>query len=114
VQLNPLLPGLTSPSISFSLQSVEVVLSALLQNYSCEFSARDVYRMELIVMQKLDFKLTNHTPYDFLKIVSLLFAFLMLLGQVGAGDELKKLPSASLVVGKAPFNILMTLSQWIA
>ena len=45
---------------------------ALLQNYRCEFSARDVYRMELIVMQKLDFKLTNHTPYDFLKIVSIL------------------------------------------
>ncbi len=49
------------------------MLTAMLQNYNCEFSARDVYRMELIVMQKLDFKLTNHTPYDFVKIVSILF-----------------------------------------
>ena len=60
------------PPFPFSFQSVELVLSAMLQNYNCEFSGRDVYRMELIVMQKLDFKLTNHTPYDFLKIVSTL------------------------------------------
>ena len=49
---------------------MEPVLSAMLQNYNCEFSDRDIHRMELIVMQKLDFKLTHHTPYDFLKIVS--------------------------------------------
>lgn len=49
---------------------MDTVLAAMMQNYSCEFSIRDVHKMELIVMQKLDCKLNSYTLYDFLKIVS--------------------------------------------
>ena len=50
---------------------VQSLLSVLVDGYGCEFTQRDVQRMELIIMQKLDFKLTNYTAHDFLKIVSL-------------------------------------------
>ena len=51
-------------------QVVQSLLSVLVEGYGCEFTQRDVQRMELIIMQKLDFKLTNYTAHDFLKIVS--------------------------------------------
>ena len=49
-------------------------LSSLTENaalrYGVECSERDIQRMELIVMQKLDFKLYDiTTPLDFLKMV---------------------------------------------
>ena len=50
-------------------QVVQSLLSVLVEAYGCEFTQRDVQRMELIIMQKLDFKLTNYTAHDFLKIV---------------------------------------------
>ena len=67
--INGLTEGVTFLAC-FVSQCVETVLAAIAQNYSCEFSTRDVHRMELIVMQKLDFKLNSYTLYDFLKIVS--------------------------------------------
>lgn len=51
-------------------QVVQSLLSVLVEGYGCEFTQRDVQRMELIIMQKLDFKLTSYTSLDFLKIVS--------------------------------------------
>ena len=56
--------------VPLGLQSVETVVSDLVRNYSCAFTPRDIHRMELIIIQKLDFKITTNTPYDFLKIVS--------------------------------------------
>lgn len=55
--------------VSFLSQALQTLLEMLVQGYGCEFSQRDIQRMELIVMQKLDFKLTNYTPHDFLKMV---------------------------------------------
>lgn len=55
----------------FLFQALQSLLEVLVQGYGCEFSQRDIQRMELIVMQKLDFKLTNYTPHDFLKMVGL-------------------------------------------
>lgn len=49
---------------------MDTVLAVMVQNYNCQFSARDVHRMELVITQKLDFKLNSYTLYDFLKIVS--------------------------------------------
>ncbi len=53
----------------FVPQALQTLLDVLVQGYGCQFSQRDIQRMELIVMQKLDFKLTNYTPHDFLKMV---------------------------------------------
>ncbi|XP_064405622.1 cyclin-I-like [Halichondria panicea] len=52
-------------------EALQSLLEVLVQGYGCEFSQRDIQRMELIVMQKLDFKLTNYTPHDFLKMFHL-------------------------------------------
>ena len=46
-------------------------LEQLVEQSGCGCSAVDIQRMELIVMQKLDFNLVRSAPLDFLRIVSL-------------------------------------------
>ena len=53
-----------------SLQAVSSVLDTLVDQYECECTQTDIQRMELVIMQKLEFNLTTVTPLDFLKIVS--------------------------------------------
>lgn len=62
----------TAAKLEEKAEVVQSLLSVLVEGYGCEFTQRDVQRMELIIMQKLDFKLTCHTPLDFLKIFHLL------------------------------------------
>lgn len=52
-------------------QAVSSLLDVLVEQYECSCSQTDIQRMELIVMQKLEFRITPVTPLDFLKIVSL-------------------------------------------
>ena len=43
-----------------------------MDQYGCECNRRDIQRMELIVMHKLEFDLNRPTAQDFLKSVSIL------------------------------------------
>jgi len=54
-------------------EAVESLLSVLVHQYECACSGRDIQRMELIVMQKLEFRLSTATPLDFLETVSMQF-----------------------------------------
>lgn len=62
----------TAAKLEEKADVVQSLLSVLVDGYGCEFTQRDVQRMELIIMQKLDFKLTNYTAHDFLKIFHVL------------------------------------------
>ncbi len=42
----------------------------LVENYSCDCSQRDIQRMELIIMQKLEFQLYRPTIDEFIDSVS--------------------------------------------
>lgn len=62
----------TAAKLEEKAEVVQSLLSVLVEGYGCEFTQRDVQRMELIIMQKLDFKLTSYTSLDFLKIFHVL------------------------------------------
>lgn len=54
------------------LKPIDNLLEVLVDQYGCECNRRDIQRMELIVMHKLEFDLSRPTAQDFLKSVSII------------------------------------------
>ena len=46
------------------------LLDTLVDKYGCECTKKDIQKMELIIMQKLEYQLTRPTIQDFIKTVS--------------------------------------------
>lgn len=49
-------------------EAVPSLLEALVGRYGCACSQADIQRMELLIMKKLEFRLSTVTPLDFLKM----------------------------------------------
>ena len=50
-------------------QAVISLLDILLERYGCDWSRRDIQRMELVIMQQLEFHLSRPTVLDFITSV---------------------------------------------